>query len=183
MFHVKPRQIQPGALVPRRTGDAPGVQSIGQHLRRAARRMVAAPQSASRTAAPPVPPALTVLARRPRCLATRDSVSLASTPPTRLPVRAPEARAAPAKAVLPAARSHASRHTQVPVPRDFPANGVLADADRPAPTMAQPPVPCPLGQNLIPRCPAVQFLVGRCCSSARYRAAPSLAALSLAALS
>jgi hypothetical protein len=172
MFHVKPRQIQPGALVPRRTGDAPGVQSMGQHFRRVARR-TAAPQSASRTAAPLAAPALAVLARSARCPATRDSVSLARTPPARLPVRAPEAGAAPAKAVLAAARSQASRQAQVPVPRDFPANAVLADADRPAPTMAHPPVPCPLGQNLIPRCLAVQFLVGRYYSSARYRAAQS----------
>jgi hypothetical protein len=169
MFHVKPRQIQPGALVPRRTGDAPGVQSMGQHFRRVAHR-TAAPQSASRTAAPLAAPALAVLAR---CPATRDSVSLARAPPARLPMRAAGAGAAPAKAVPATARGQASRQAQVPVPRDFPANAVLADADRPAPTMAHPPVPCPLGQNLIPRCLAVQFLVGRYYSSARYRAAQS----------
>jgi hypothetical protein len=88
-------------------------------------------------------------------------------------VRAPEARAASAKAVLAAAWSQASRQAQVPVPRTRPANAVPADADRPAPTMAQPHVPCLLGQNLIPRCPAVQFLVGRSYSSARYLAALS----------
>ena len=178
MFHVKPRQIQPGASVPRRTGDAPGVQSIGQHSRHVARGTVAAPQSASRTAAPPAAPAPAVLARRARCPATRDSVSLARTPPARLPVRPSEAKAAPAMAVLWAARSQASRQAQVPVPRDFPTNAVLAETDRPAPTMARPPVPCPSGQNLIPRCPVVQFLVGRYCSSARYRAAQSPAARS-----
>lgn len=182
MFHVKPRQIQPGALVPRRPGDAPGVQSIGQQFRRVARRTVAAPQSASRTAVPLAAQARTVLARRARSPATRDSVSLARTPPARLPVRAPEAKAAPAKAV-PAARSQASRQAQVPVPWDFPANAVLAAAvlaaaGRPAPTMAQPPVLCPLGQNLIPRSPAVPFLIGQYCSSARYLAARSPAARS-----
>jgi hypothetical protein len=198
MFHVKPRQIQPGPTVLRGTGDAPGVQSIDQHFRRVARRTVAAPQSASRTAAsrtaapraaqtPAVLAravlaravlALAVLALYGRCPATPDTASLARTHPARLPVSAPEAGAAPAKAILSAARSQASRHARVPVPRDFPADAVLADADLPAPTMAQPPVPCPLGQNLIPRCLAVQFLVRRNYSSARYLAAQSPAARS-----
>jgi hypothetical protein len=181
MFHVKPRQIQPGASVPRRTDDAPGARSIGQHLRWVARCTVAAPQSVSRAAAPRAAQALAVLAPRARCPATRNSALLARTPPAvtslamRLPVRAPETKAAQAKAVLAAARSRASRQVQVPVPRARPANAVPADAGRPAPTKAQPPVPCLLGQNLIPRCPDVQFLVGRYYSSARYPAAQNSA--------
>jgi hypothetical protein len=155
---------------------------------------MAAPQSASRTAAHLTAQALTVLARRNQCPASRESVSLARTPPARLPVRAPDAKAAPAKAVLAkpaaakaaaAAQSQASRQAQARVPRGFPrdtvlAHAVLAHDGRPAPTMAQPPVPCPLGQNLIPRCPAVQFLVGRYSSAARYLAARSPAVRSRA---
>ena len=205
MFHVKPRQIQPGASVTRKTGGAPGVQSIGQHFQRVARRTVAAPRLSFRTAAsrvaalrraaPPAAQALAVLARRTRCLAarcpatrgsaTRGSVSLARTPLVRLPVRAPEvrtalaavptkaipaaaiparaalARAALAMAALARVLGQAFRQDQVLVPREVPANAPLADADRQAPTMVRPPAPCPLGQNLIPRCPAVQFLVGQ----------------------
>jgi len=205
MFHVKPRQIQPGASVTRKTGGAPGVQSIGQHFQRVARRTVAAPRLSFRTAAsrvaalrraaPPAAQALAVLARRTRCLAarcpaTRGSVSLARTPLVRLPVRAPEvrtalaavptkaipaaaiparaalaraalAKAALAKAALARVLGQAFRQDQVLVPREVPANAPLADADRQAPTMVRPPAPCPLGQNLIPRCPAVQFLVGQ----------------------
>ena len=215
MFHVKPRQIQPGASVTRKTGGAPGVQSIGQHFQRVARRTVAAPRLSFRTAAsrvaalrraaPPAAQALAVLARRTRCLAarclaarcpatrcpatrgsaTRGSVSLARTPLVRLPVQAPEvrtalaavptkaipaaaiparaalARAALAKAALARVLGQAFRQDQVLVPREVPANAPLADADRQAPTMVRPPAPCPLGQNLIPRCPAVQFLVGQ----------------------
>ena len=184
MFHVKPRQVQPGALVPRRTDDAPGVRSIGQHFRRVARRTVAARQSVSRAAAALVAQAGAVLARRARWPATRDSAPLARTPPagtslaTRLPVRAPESSTASAKAALAVvtvatvvARSQASRQAQVPVPRARPANAVPAEAVRPAPTMAHPLAPCLLGQNLIPRCPAVPFLVDRYYSSARYPAA------------
>lgn len=196
MFHVKPRQVQPGALVPRRTDDAPGVRSIGQHFRRVARRTVMAPQPVSRAAAALVAQALAVLARRARCPATRDSAPLARTPPAgtslamRLPVNASKARAASAKAalavaavaaVLPvAAQNPARRQAQVPVPRAcpadaVPADAVPADAGQPVPTMARPPVPCPLGQNLIPRCPAVRFLVGRYYLYARYPAARRLA--------
>lgn len=191
MFHVKPRQVQPGALVPRRTDDAPGVRSIGQHFRRVARRTVAAPQSVSRAAAALVAQAGAVLARRARCPATRDSAPLARTPPAgtslamRLPVNASKARAASAKAALAVvvavavvavvARNQASRQAQVPVPRARPANAVPADADRLTPTRAQPPVPCLLGQNLIPPCPAVPFLVDRYYSSARYPATRRLA--------
>jgi len=210
MFHVKPRQIQPGASVTRKTGGAPGVQSIGQHFQRVARRTVAAPRLSFRTAAsrvaalrraaPPAAQVLAVLARRTRCLAarcaatrcpatrgsaTRGSVSLARTPLVRLPVQAPEvrtalaavptkaipaaaiparaalARAALAKAALARVLGQAFRQDPVLVPREVPANAPLADADRQAPTMVRPPAPCPLGQNLIPRCPAVQFLVGQ----------------------
>jgi hypothetical protein len=184
MFHVKPRQIQPGASVPRRTDGAPGVRSIGQHLRWVARCTVAAPQSVSRAAAPRAAQVLAVLAvvaPRARCPATRDSALLARTPPAgtslamRLPVKAPETKAVQAKAVLAAARSQASQQTQVPALRARPANAVPADGGRPVPTMVQPPVPCLLGQNQLPRCPAVQFLVGRYYSSARYPAAQNSA--------
>jgi hypothetical protein len=75
--------------------------------------------------------------------------------------RAALAKAALAKAALARVLGQAFRQDPVLVPREVPANAPLADADRQAPTMVRPPAPCPLGQNLIPRCPAVQFLVGQ----------------------
>jgi hypothetical protein len=112
------------------------------------------------------------------------------------PTKAAPAWAVLAQAVL-AAGSYAIRlQPQVPVPLVSTASAspalavlviavlalavlviaVLAEADRPAPTMARPLARCLLGQNLIPRCPAVQFLVGQSRSSARYPAARDSAA-------
>jgi hypothetical protein len=189
MFHVKPRQIQPGASVPRRTDDAPGVRPIGQHFRRVARHTAAA-RAASRPVAHLAVQSVAGPTRRARYPATLDRALLARTPQARaLPrtarARTAQARTAPAKAVLAAAvlaaaRSPGALKARVPDPRVSAAAGP-DDADRPVTTTAQPFAPCQWGQNLFPRRLAVQFLVGRYYSPARYPAARSSLAQNSAA--
>jgi hypothetical protein len=145
--------------VPRRTDDAPVVPPIGQHFRQVAlRTAVAVAMAASRTVRPmKAAPAWAVLAQ---AVLAAGSYAIRLQPQVPVPLVS-TASASPALAVLVIAVL---------------VIAVLADADRPAPTMARPLARCLLGQNLIPRCPAVQFLVGQSRSSARYPAARGSAA-------